>query len=120
MRGGLPQPVAFVPLTPSPQSSLSAKIAVMNTEGRGTAVEAYIDLLSHVLLLGRYALTDEDLRRIGRFTRGNVLRFILERDLASVGEGYGLRDFHAVCGDVEIPWEDPSSQSVFDERQALP
>ena len=46
-------------------------------------------------------LTDEELNRIGEFTRGNVAKWL---DICG-GEGdFPIEDVHALCDDIEIPW----------------
>lgn len=48
-----------------------------------------------------FELTDEELNRIGEFTRENVAKWIESNS----GEGdFPIDDFHAVCDDIEIPW----------------
>ncbi len=46
-----------------------------------------------------FELTDEELHRIGKFTRENVAKW-----LENGGPENFPVDFHAVCGDIEIPW----------------
>ena len=44
---------------------------------------------------GRGAIT------IGEFTRENVAKYL---EICSGPEGLPIEDFHAVCGDIDIPW----------------
>jgi len=81
-------------------------------------MNAYIEIVSAVAIYG-FELTDDDLREIGAFTRGNVSRWMSSSHSLSVFEVgiYGWKDFHAVysvsgdidspcavCGDIDIPW----------------
>ena len=67
----------------------------------------------------RFDLNENDLKDIGAFTRQNVERWLIG--------GYNLRpsyieilnmmpgpikDFHAVCGDIDIPWAKEESKSI--------
>jgi hypothetical protein len=47
-----------------------------------------------------FELTDEELRRIGKFTRENITKWLEHWD----GPENVPVDFHAVCDDIEIPW----------------
>lgn len=47
-------------------------------------------------------LTLWDRLRIGKFTRENVAVWLENR--TRLDPGYYSGDFHAVCGDVDIPW----------------
>ena len=64
---------------------------------------AYIEYLGGIAV-GRHDLDDAELRSIGKFTRKNVVRWF---DSHTGPDWVGftpLQDFHAVCGDIDIPW----------------
>jgi hypothetical protein len=64
---------------------------------------AYIEILGAVMKWRR-GLTNSDLRQIGKFTRENVLAW-MERQRSTDWVGtLPVEDFHAVCGDMDIPW----------------
>lgn len=52
----------------------------------------------------RYELTNGDLREIGKFTRGNLLMWMDSHHGVDWVDVLPTEDFHAVCGDVDIPW----------------
>jgi hypothetical protein len=72
-------------------------------------------------------LTESDLRSIGEFTRENVRKWVEGHYHTGVGgsrswDDYewngvvpGARDFHAVCGDIDIPWADEASKETWKE-----
>lgn len=64
-------------------------------------MDAYIEIVGAVAVW-RCELHSSDLCFIGEFTRENVLRW-MENYNFEVGV-YGQEDFHAVCGDIDIPW----------------
>ena len=81
---------------------------------------AYIDIVSeHVM--NRKALSEEDLQEIGDFKREHVVRWlndggpsaphIFRFDLGV----YGWKDFHVVCGDVDIPWATEEAKQLWNE-----
>jgi hypothetical protein len=49
-------------------------------------------------------LEDEDLKEIGEFTRQNIEKWL--ENFGGLGWEllYPIRDFHAVCDDIDIPW----------------
>lgn len=74
---------------------------------RRNNMRAYIECISVYAggVVWGSVLHDSDLVEIGEFTRGNI-----ERWLASYGgpciECCGVQDFHAVCGEIDIPWRE--------------
>ena len=60
-------------------------------------------------------LNDIELREIGEFTRENVLEWRPTLVVDSIsGESVVVKDLHAVCGDVEIPWATEESKQVYE------
>jgi hypothetical protein len=46
-----------------------------------------------------------DLWAIGEFTRENIVSWLERGNCLDGWAGmYGYKDFHAVCGDIDIPW----------------
>ena len=76
-------------------------------------MQPYIDVLSTHVNFGRHELSSFDLWAIGEFTRENIASW-LDRGhgLSWVGI-YGWEDFHAVCGDIDIPWATGDRENVF-------
>src|SRR5215471_16421666 len=75
----------------------------------GNVMRAYIDIKG--VAVDRHELTDSELQEIGEFTRENVLRWLkawLREDCNGFFWGalnyFEDDDFHAVCGDTDIPW----------------
>ena len=62
--------------------------------------EAYVDIINDITVMYRRDLSASDLSLIGEFTRENISRW-LKSDRLDI---YGFTDFHAVCGDIDIPW----------------
>jgi len=65
---------------------------------------AYIEIVAE-LATARVDLQPYDLWNIGEFTRENIASW-LDRS-GPIGLGlwsFGYEDFHAVCGDIDIPW----------------
>jgi hypothetical protein len=61
-------------------------------------------------------LNSSDLHLIGEFTRENVAARIavwIERGPLEFGL-YGYDDFHAVCGDIDIPWATEEAKRLFE------
>jgi hypothetical protein len=77
-------------------------------------MSAYILIEGAVASYG-ISLTDNDLHEIGEFTRENVSRWMDSSHSRSVFEVgvYGYEDFHAVCGDIDIPWAKERSRLHF-------
>jgi hypothetical protein len=77
-------------------------------------MSAYVEIVSAVSLW-RFELTDDDLREIEEFTRENVSRWMdssHSHTLFEIGI-YGYEDFHAVCGDIDIPWVKGESSRLW-------
>jgi len=63
---------------------------------------AYIETVGKFVLCRR-DLIAADLGLIGEFTRENISRWLDKGYWFEMGV-YGYEDFHAVCGDIDIPW----------------
>ncbi len=64
---------------------------------------AYIEILGAVAMR-RHELSKADLCFIGEFTRENISSW-MERQRSTDWVGFlPVEDFHAVCGDIDIPW----------------
>lgn len=70
-------------------------------------MQAYIEILSEHVIWPRLELSSSHLNEIGEFTRENVARWLntpmRTGQFCHIGI-YGWKDFHAVCGDIDIPW----------------
>ena len=64
---------------------------------------AYIEIIGD-RMSGRHDLQDWELRSIGEFTRENVTAWLESRNGADWVGVTPAKDFHAVCGEIEIPW----------------
>jgi len=61
-------------------------------------------------------LNNTELREIGEFTRENILKWRPTLTIDSIsGESVVVKDFHAVCGDKEIPWAKEESKQYTKE-----
>lgn len=84
----------------------------------GETLNAYIEILGSVYWYGRVELHELDLELITRtfrkFTRESVQGYLegLLIDLCN-----DLVDFHAVCGDIDIPWAKAESQKIFEDAE---
>jgi hypothetical protein len=66
-------------------------------------MRAYIEIVATVCSW-RFELQPFDMWAIGEFTRENIESW-LKRGNSRFEVGiYGYEDFHAVCGDIDIPW----------------
>lgn len=65
-------------------------------------MRAYIEIVSAVMPMG-LELRPFHLWLIGDFTRENISKWLDNAPTQDLGI-YGWEDFHAVCGDVDIPW----------------
>jgi hypothetical protein len=88
-------------------------------------MSAYISIVGPVACYG-FELTDDDLSEIGEFTKEKVSKWIKSSYSCCVFEAgwmesphahslfqvaiYGCDDFHAVCGDIDIPWAKEESK----------
>jgi hypothetical protein len=90
--------------------------ARLDWENAQTKVKAYVEIMSKHIVPGRFELQRFELCAIGEFTRENISRW-LDRGgpLAwSFEMGiYGWTDFHAVCGDIDIPWATEEARLVW-------
>jgi len=83
-------------------------------------MQPYIDILrGDIMCWNHHRLSERDLQFIGEFTRENISRW-LDRGTDESTESfhfdlgvYGWGDFHAVCGDIEIPWAKEESRLRF-------
>jgi hypothetical protein len=64
-------------------------------------MNAYIEIVGEITVWG-IKLTLWDRFRIGKFTRENVAAWLENR--TRMDPGFYPVDFHAVCGDIDIPW----------------
>jgi hypothetical protein len=76
----------------------------------GSMIEAYIELVGG-LSISRWNLNEDDLRHIGEFTRWRVAQWLYNKCF----EG-GIEDFHAVYGDIDIPWDTEAARSIWMKR----
>ncbi len=76
-------------------------------------MSAYIEILS-TFVQSRHELSKADLCFIGEFTRENISSWL---EIGNCLDGwvgiYGYEDFHAVCGDIDIPWATEESRLYF-------
>ena len=85
----------------------------------GDLRRGYIEIVG-AIGLWRYDLTDSELRAIGRFTRGNItMWFDSHTDPTWVGI-LPIQDFHAVCGDINIPWATKEGFDTYERVKKLP
>lgn len=64
-------------------------------------------------ILGRVELSEFDVREIGEFTKKNVARWMGTHGSPDWVELFPIQDFHAVCGDKELPWDTEESKQRF-------
>jgi len=79
-------------------------------------MRAYIEFVGGVAVY-RHELTDSELREIGRFTRGNVLMWLKSHTTLDWDGFLPIEDFHAVCGDIDIPWATEEAKATFTKIQ---
>jgi hypothetical protein len=78
----------------------------------------YVEIVGGIGL-PRIELSDADMRSIGEFTRDNVLRWMdSHRGPDWVGI-LPIEDFHAVCGDLDIPWATEEAKLCWTRVQLL-
>jgi hypothetical protein len=65
-------------------------------------MRAYIEIVATVCSW-RFDLDPFDLWTIGEFTREDISSWLDKCPRFEIGV-YGYEDFHAVCGDIDIPW----------------
>lgn len=73
---------------------------------------AYIELVSTVAVR-RHILNDGELREIGSFISGNVRMWLDGHKGLDWMEYVPVEDFHAVCGDIDIPWATEEAKRIF-------
>lgn len=84
-------------------------------EIRGGEIPAYHrgeEVVTGDCVMCRHELDDYALRSIGDFTRENIATW-LYKDVFEVGV-YGGEDFHAVFGDINIPWTTEESRLIWE------
>jgi hypothetical protein len=93
---------------------------ILGVTGSGTADDGEDAIAPDNLLR---ALNGSELQEIGEFTRENVLKWLkawLRADCNGVFWGaldyFEDDDFHAVCGDIDIPWANEDTKRMWDER----
>jgi hypothetical protein len=76
----------------------------------------YVDVVDQHSLFRHY-LTDVELQEIGEFTRGNVAMFLNSRNRPYCwNEHQPVRDFRAVCDNIDIPWAEEKYRWGWDEH----
>jgi hypothetical protein len=70
-----------------------------------------IETVGKFVLCKRH-LNGADLLSIGEFTRENISRWLDKGYWFEMGV-YGYEDFHAVCGDIDIPWATEEAKSIW-------
>jgi hypothetical protein len=94
----------FRPLNPEEEDEYQRIYkASRAAEGYEYPSGAHIEFLGGVAV-SRYELTRSELREIGKFTRGNVLMWMESHRGPDWVGMLPVEDFHAVCGDIDIPW----------------
>jgi hypothetical protein len=68
----------------------------------------YIEVVGGIGMY-RHNLNQADLRSIGEFTRWRVAQWLYDHQ----GPEDSMEDFHAVCGDIDIPWDTEAARSVW-------
>jgi len=80
-----------------------------------TVDENWIDLVGEIWQPGvgpcayRYTLRPSDVENIGEPTRENVQSWLDK----NAGDFQTVIDFHAVVGEVDLPWSDPENKMTF-------
>jgi hypothetical protein len=75
----------------------------------------YIEYVGDVVVR-RHDLDEAELRSIGEFTRENILAWMgrcPHRDWENWIGVLPIEDFHAVCGDVDIPWATEEAKALW-------
>jgi len=78
-----------------------------------TNPRAYIDYIGGIAV-GRCDLTNSEIREIGEFTRENVLDWMESHRGPDWVGILPIEDYHAVCGDIEIPWKRAASRETWE------
>jgi len=66
-----------------------------------------------VVGIGRHYLNEDELREIGDFTRENIHRWIDSQTGPTWITIVPVEDFHAVCGDRDIPWATEEGKKIW-------
>jgi len=66
---------------------------------------------------GRHHLLDFELREIGDFTRENIQRWMDSHQGVDWVDILPVRDFHAVCGDIDIPWATEEEKQYWNKHK---
>ena len=84
-------------------------------------MKTYIDFVSENNGVGifHYVPDDNELREIGQFTRENILRWMNNRTDAPRADLGVIQDFHAVCGDIDIPWATEEAKQFWEQHCSL-
>lgn len=83
---------------------------------------AYVEVLGKIWMPATtaahtYELTDYDLTNIGdTFTRENVEQWLATH----AGDFQSITDFHAVCGEDDIPWKSEESENAYNDAVLSP
>jgi len=81
-------------------------------------MNAYIEIQGsfRTQRLWEWELRPQDLRAIGEFTRENIQKWVEWRFVDPPNRHYAdlLVDFHAVCGEIDIPWRSEQSKRIWD------
>jgi hypothetical protein len=81
-----------------------------------TVERPYIEIRG-ALALWRRSLDKADLHFIGEFTRENVLAWMNRQRSPDWICILPVDDFHAVCGDIDIPWAKEAARLCWNEVQ---
>ncbi|MGA8876356.1 MAG: hypothetical protein WB555_12535 [Candidatus Korobacteraceae bacterium] len=71
----------------------------------------YIEIVG--MMVWRFELDKADLCFIGEFTRENIESWLKRGNCRFEVGLYGYEDFHAVCGDIDIPWATEEARSCW-------
>jgi len=74
----------------------------------------YIEIIGGISMY-RSNLTQADLRHIGDFTRWRVAQWLYDHQ----GPEDSFKDFHAVCGDIDIPWDSEEARSIWEQQRLV-
>jgi hypothetical protein len=77
---------------------------------------AYVQVLGKIWMpmttaAYEYKLSDYDLENIGDFTRENIDDWLGTH----AGDFSSIKDFHAVCGEAEIPWTSEENEMEYQD-----
>jgi hypothetical protein len=87
-----------------------------NTSFRRRKTTCYIEIVREITI-DICCPTRWERFRIGKFTRENV-RTWLENHTHGLDAGFWPVDFHAVCGDLDIPWETKEGRECWERYHA--